>query len=112
VPLTLLCCASALGLLATLLVLLTLERLARFEARILGPCRMTEMELELDDPRGRARAELILILAEQNPALCRFLFGERDGRMLLRLSYCESHPAHHRFLSELLAVSGSGIAPR
>lgn len=100
----------ALGLLATLLVLLTLELLSRLEPRILGRCRMTELELALDDPSGRARAELALILSEQNPALCRYSFEEKIGRTHFRLAYCESHPAHHRFLSEVLSVGGGGPA--
>jgi putative Mg2+ transporter-C (MgtC) family protein len=96
----------ALGLLATLLVLVTLELLARVEGRILGRCRRAEMSLDFDDARGRARAELVLILAEQNPDLCRYALDTGDGRTRLRLTYCESHPAHHRFLTEVLEVSG------
>jgi putative Mg2+ transporter-C (MgtC) family protein len=99
----------SLGLLATLLVVLTLELLSRVEPLVLGRCRMTEVEIALDDPRGRARAELVLILSEQTPALCRYSFEERDGRTRLRLAYCESHPAHHRFLAEVLSVDGSGL---
>ncbi|HVO13099.1 MAG TPA: MgtC/SapB family protein [Vicinamibacteria bacterium] len=94
------------GLLATLLVLLTLELLARFETSILGRCRMGELDLDFE-ASGRARAELMLILSEQHPGVCRYSFDERDGRLHLHLAYCESHPAHHRFLAEVLEVGRS-----
>ncbi len=99
-----------LGLLATLLVLLTLEFLAAFEMRILGRCRMRELDLDFE-PGGRARTELMLVLSEQHPGICRYSIEEREGRLRLHLSYCESHPAHHRFLAEVLAVGGGAAKP-
>jgi len=96
-----------LALLTTLLVLATLELLTRLEARILGRCRRTTLELAFDDPQRRLRAELTLLLSEQNPEVCAYAFSdEAAGRARLRLEYCEAHPAHHRFLAELLEVPG------
>jgi putative Mg2+ transporter-C (MgtC) family protein len=96
----------ALGLIATLLVLVTLELLSRLEPHLLGPCRMGTLDLAFDDATGRARAALVLVLAEQNPAICRHAFVEEGGRLRLSLHYCERHPEHHRFLADVLAVPG------
>jgi len=105
---------AAIGLLIgagfPVLGLLTLEFLQAFEMRILGRCRMGKLDLDFE-PSGRARAELMLVLSEQHPGICRYSFDERDGRLHLHLSYCESHPAHHRFLAELLAVGDGGAKP-
>ncbi len=94
-----------LGVVATLLVLVTLEALRRLEPRILGRCQFRALDLAFPDPQGRTRAELMLILAEQDPAVCRYAFTD-DGRVRLQLTYCEAHPAHHRFLAEVLEVPG------
>jgi len=97
----------ALGLVATLLVLVTLELLSRLEPRLLGPCHMRTLELTFEDAPARARAALVLALSEQNVAICRYAFLEEGGRLQLSLNYCERHPEHHRFLAEVLAVPGS-----
>ncbi len=94
-----------LGVIATLLVLVILEVLRRLEPKILGRCQFRALDLAFADPQGRTRAELMLILAEQDPAVCRYAFTD-DGRVRLRLTYCETHPAHHRFLAEVLEVPG------
>jgi putative Mg2+ transporter-C (MgtC) family protein len=96
-----------LGLLTTLLVLVTLEMLARLEPRILGPCRRATLDLVLDDPQRRTRAKLTLVLAEQDPDLCSYAFSDEGERVRLKVDYCERHPSHHRYLAELLDVSRS-----
>ncbi len=92
-----------LGLIATLLVLVILEVLRRLEPRILGRCRFRTLDLAFPDPQGRTRAELTLVLSEQDPAICRYAFTD-DGDVRLQLTYCEAHPAHHRFVAEVLEV--------
>jgi len=98
-----------LGLVATLLVLVTLEALRQLEPKILGRCQFRTLDLPFSDPQGRTRAELALVLAEQDPAVCRYAFTE-DGRVRLHLTYCETHPAHHRFVAEVLEVPGLAAA--
>jgi putative Mg2+ transporter-C (MgtC) family protein len=94
-----------LGVLTTLLVLATLEGLQRLEPLILGRCRRATLDLVLDDPQRRTRAELTLVLAEQDPDLCSYAFSDDGERVRVKVDYCERHPAHHRYLSELLEVS-------
>jgi putative Mg2+ transporter-C (MgtC) family protein len=99
----------ALGLLTTLLALATLELLTRLEPRILGPCRRASLDVAFDDPQGRIRAEVRLVLADENPAVVSYSFSEDGDRVRLRVDYCAVHPSHHRFLAELLDVPG--LAP-
>jgi putative Mg2+ transporter-C (MgtC) family protein len=96
-----------LGVLTTLLVLATLEGLQRLEPLVLGRCRRATLDLVLDDPQRRTRAELTLVLAEQDPDLCSYAFTDDGERVRLKVDYCERHPAHHRYLTELLDVSRS-----
>ena len=100
-----------LGLLTTLLVLGTLELLARLEPRILGRCRRATLELVFDDPQRRTRAELTLVLAEQDATLCSYSFSDEGERVRLKVDYCESHPSHHRYLAELLDATRTAPAP-
>ncbi len=101
-----------LGLLTTLLALASLEALQRLEPRILGRCRRATLDLVFDDPQRRTRAELTLVLAEQDPALCSYAFSDEGERLRLKVDYCEIHPSHHRYLAELLEVSRSAPARR
>src|SRR5262245_5839513 len=82
----------AMGLVATLFVLVVLDALTRLEPRVLGRCRFATLDLRLGDAHGRERAAATLILSEQNPKLCRFEFSEDDRGLRLNLTYCESHP--------------------
>jgi putative Mg2+ transporter-C (MgtC) family protein len=94
-----------LGVLTTLLVLATLEVLQRLEPLVLGPCRRATLDLVLDDPQRRTRAELTLVLAEQDPDLCSYAFSDEGEHVRLKVDYCVRHPSHHRYLAELLDVS-------
>jgi putative Mg2+ transporter-C (MgtC) family protein len=100
-----------LGLLTTLLVLLTLEALVQLEPRVLGPCRRATLDLVFDDPQRRARAELTLVLAELDPSMCSYAFSDDGERVRLKVDYCEKHASHHRFLAELLSLCPSPPAP-
>jgi len=101
-----------LGLLATLMVLGTLELLNHLEPRLLGRCLFAHLDLVFEDPQGRTRAEAALVLAEQNPAVCRYSFSDEGDRVRLRLAYCQTHPAHHRFVAEVLEVPGLAAAAK
>src|SRR5262249_50282517 len=101
-----------LGLLTTLLVLAALEALRRLEPRILGPCRRGSLELAFDEPQRRLRAERALVLAGQSPEVGSCSLTDEGDRVRMKLDYCETHPTHHRFLAELLDITGGASAPR
>ena len=101
-----------LALLTTLLVLAALEALSHLEPRILGRCRFAALDLAFEDPQGRTRAELALVLAEQHPLVCSYALSENEGRVRLKVRYCEIHPAHHRFVADLLDIPGLAAGPK
>jgi putative Mg2+ transporter-C (MgtC) family protein len=88
----------------TFLVLLVLTILANIEKSLLGKCNFTQIQLEIYDDKGKGRAELIEILSEHEIKPSQYQLIEENGILKINLSYCDKHPAHHRFLTELLRI--------
>jgi len=88
----------------TFLVLLVLTILANIEKSLLGKCNFTQIQLEIYDDKGKGRAELIEILSEHEIKPSQYQLSEENGILKINLSYCDKHPAHHRFLTELLRI--------
>ena len=96
-----------LGLLCTFLVLLTLVGLAKIEPKLLGKCNFVSSDFVFADDGGRARSEIASILAEHDVDISNFEIVKMDhntSKLILR--YCDKHPSHHRFLSELWQTPG------
>ncbi len=89
----------------TTLVLAVLTLLSQVEKILLGKCHFTNLELEISDEKGKGRAELIEILNEHEVKPNQYKLIEEDGNLRINISYCDKHPSHHRFLSELLKIS-------
>ncbi|MBI1807028.1 MAG: MgtC/SapB family protein [Ignavibacteria bacterium] len=96
-----------LGFLCTILVLLTLVGLAKIEPRLLGKCHFISCNVIFADDGGRTRSELATILGEHDVDLSE-LDIERinHNTSKLRLQFCDKHPSHHRFLTQLWKVHG------
>jgi len=88
----------------TAFVLVTLTFLANIEKSLLGKCHFTTLQLEIFDEKGKGRAELIEILTEHEIKPNQYQLTEEDGILKIEISYCDKHPSHHRFLSELLKM--------
>ncbi len=88
----------------TTLVLLVLTFLANIEKSLLGKCHFTQLQIEIYDEKGKGRAELIEILTEHEIKPSQYQLYEENGLLRIDISYCDKHPAHHRFLSELLKI--------
>lgn len=86
------------------LVLVVLTLLGKVEKSLLGKCHFTTLELEIIDEKGKGRAELIEILTEHEIKPNQYQLSEDDGVLKINISYCDKHPSHHRFLSELLRM--------
>jgi len=96
-----------LGLLCTLLVLATLVVLGRIEPRLLGKCHFVDSTIIFVDDGGRTRAELAGIFSEHDINFAKLETVKIDHKTSrLNFSYCDKHPSHHRFLSELWRVAG------
>ncbi len=95
------------GLLCALLVLITLVVLARIEPKLLGKCHFVQCDVVFSDNGGRTRAEIVAALSELDVNLRGIETTRVDATTSrMRLSICDRHPAHSRFLSELWRVPG------
>jgi putative Mg2+ transporter-C (MgtC) family protein len=96
-----------LGLCCALLVLLSLVVLGKIEPRLLGKCHFVDGEILFSDDGGRTRSEMTVILADHDIDISKFEFVRADrNTSRLLISYCDKHPSHNRFMSELWKVSG------
>ncbi len=96
-----------LGLLCTILVFFSLVFLAKIEPKLLGKCHFVECEIVFSDDGGRTRAELASVLAEHDIDISALDFSKmEDGRSLLKVSFCDKHPSHNRYVGELWRVRG------
>jgi putative Mg2+ transporter-C (MgtC) family protein len=96
-----------LGVLCTLLVLMTLVLLVKVEPRLLGKCHFVTADIVFRDTGGETRSAIGTILADHDIDASKFEVtdgGEAVSK--IRLSYCDKHPSHHRFLSELWRLRG------
>ena len=95
------------GLLCSLLVLMTLDLLARVEPKLLGHCHFVECDVAFVDDGGRTRSELAALFSEHDIDFSKMEITKIDGKASkLRLRFCDKHPSHHRFLSELWHIQG------
>jgi putative Mg2+ transporter-C (MgtC) family protein len=91
-----------LGLLCTILVLITLVGLTKVEPRLLVKCQHVQCVIVFADHGGRTRAEIASVLAEHDVDLSRFVVEKPDhNTSRVVLTYCDKHPSHHRFLADL-----------
>ncbi len=96
-----------LGLVCTGMTLLTLSGLTRMERVLLGRCEYVPIDVVFAAKLPRAVVEAHVILVEQDVERKQYEFHKQpDGRVTLRVRYCERHPSHQRFLAPLLRVPG------
>lgn len=96
-----------LGLLCTLLVFLTLTVLTKIEPRLLGKCHFVGCKIVFATNGGRTRSEIAAILVEHDVDLSRIDVSPVDHKTSqMRIAFCDKHPSHSRYLSELWRISG------
>ncbi len=96
-----------LGLLASFLTLGTLVILGKIEPKLLGKCHFVGCDVVFEDDGGRARAEIISILADNDVDISKLEVSQVSANVSkLRIRFCDKHPAHHRFLAELWRAPG------
>ncbi len=96
-----------LGLLCTLLVLVTLVGLGKIEPKLLGKCQFVSCDIIFVDDGGRTRAEMAGIFSENDVDFAKLDITKVDHHTSrLRFNYCMKHPSHHRFLAELWRTAG------
>ena len=96
-----------LGFLCTLLVLMTLVLLVKVEPKLLGKCKFVTTDVLFNYGGGEARGAIATILADYDIDESKYEIKKLDAAtMRLRITYCDKHPSHHRFLPELWRVPG------
>lgn len=85
------------------LVVLTLTGLRGLEPKLLGHCDFRSLEIHYRRA-GPVAALLDEIFLEHEVDPRQYRIEQTDEEVRLRVGYCERHPAHSRFLSELWAV--------
>ncbi len=96
-----------LGTLCTLLVLIALIVLGKVEPILLGRCHFVECTILFSEHGGQTRAELSSVLAENDINIADLdLSKVDDTTSRLQLRYCDRHPAHNRYIPDLLRVPG------
>ncbi len=96
-----------LGFLCTLLVLGTLVLLVKIEPRLLGKCHFITAEIVFSDTDGETRSTIGSILADHDVESSAAEVSGGDASVSkITLRYCDKHPSHHRFLSELWRLPG------
>ncbi len=95
------------GLLCAILVLLSLGVLRRMEPKLLGRCHFVACDIIFSDQGGRTRAEIGSVLSEHDVDISGLETTRVDENISrIRLNYCDRHPAHYRFLSEVWGIPG------
>jgi putative Mg2+ transporter-C (MgtC) family protein len=95
------------GFIGALMTLGTLVILHRIEPRLLGKCHFVGCTVVFSNDGGRTRAEIAALLTENDFDMSQLAIEKVDGRTSkLHLNFCDKHPTHHRFLSELWRTPG------
>jgi len=101
-----------LAVLFTLLVLGTLVILGKFERMLLGKCHYSQLHIIFNEDGGMKKAQIAELLNEYDVDEQMYEIKDVDkGKCSLTLSYCDKHPAHSRFVTELWKMIGTGEVP-
>ncbi len=89
------------GLITAVMTVATLVALGRVEKRLMGPCDMRTVEVELgpDRPVALARLEAVLESAQWPTRVDRI--ESCEGGTRIRFTYCARHPSHRGILWDL-----------
>ncbi len=90
----------------TLLVLITLTLLGKIQHRLLGKCHYATCEIVHLDDGGRTESELHELFDEYDLPVETHIVSKHKGKVRWSLRYCDKHPAHYRFISDLWRSSG------
>lgn len=90
----------------TVLVLITLSLLGRFENKLLGRCHYATCEIVHLDDGGKTESELRDIFEEYEISMSSQIVSKHEGKVYRSLTYCDRHPAHSRFISSLWRSAG------
>ncbi len=95
------------GILCTLFVLMTLILLIKIEPKLLGKCEFISSTVVFTDNGAQTKTVVAALLMEHDIDFSKLDITKIDSHTSkFHLTYCDKHPSHHRFLSELLHIPG------
>ncbi len=97
---------NAVGIATTILILVVLLGLGLFEKRLFGRCVLYECQISFDDDRGKTRGAIEETLRGVGRPLEGFNLKRTGEHLQLTVQYCDVHPEHRRFLSDLWKIEG------
>lgn len=97
---------GAIALLTTVLILLVLVGLGMFERRLFGRCLLYDCQVAFDDDQGRTRRAIDQALRTAGHPPDALNLKRAGDHLVLTLQYCDVHPQHKRFLSDLWKIDG------
>ncbi len=104
---------QVIGMVTTALILLVLVGLGLLEKRVFGRCIFSDCQVSFVDDGGRTRRAIDQALRAIGRPLDSFDLKRVNDSFLLTLPYCEVHPQHKKFLSDLWRIDGvREIRPR
>ncbi|MBI4168947.1 MAG: MgtC/SapB family protein [Acidobacteria bacterium] len=97
---------SAIAVLTTALILVVLVGLGLFERRLFGRCILYDCQIAFDDDQGRTRSAIDQALRAAGRPPDAFNLKRAADHLVLTVQYCDVHPQHKRFLSDLWKIDG------
>lgn len=97
---------SAVAVASTVLILGVLIGLGLFEKRLFGRCLLYECQIAFDDDQGKTRRAIEQVIRNVGRPPEGFNLKRAGDHMQLTVQYCDAHPQHRRFLSDLWKIEG------
>lgn len=94
------------GLVASVVVVLTLVGTSAFEDRVLGRSLTFSVEVVADDPEGKVRLAINHALGQNNLQLDDFDLSTREGKSLMVCRYSGYRGDHKKFVLDLWGTPG------
>ncbi len=96
----------SIGLITTGLILLVQFGLGLLERRVFARCVFYDCQVSFDDHNGKTRRAIDQALRAIGRPLETFDLKQANGHFVLTLQYCDVHPQHKKFLSDLWRIEG------
>jgi putative Mg2+ transporter-C (MgtC) family protein len=94
------------GVITTGLILAVQFGLGLVERRVFGRCIFHDCQIAFDDDKGRTRRQIESAIRALGQAPGPFSMKSAGDHLVLTTQYCELHPKHKKFLSDLWLIEG------
>jgi uncharacterized membrane protein YhiD involved in acid resistance len=96
----------SIAVLTTALILAVQFGLGLLESRVFGRCITHDCQIAFDDDGGRTRREIEKAVRALGQVPEAFSVKTAGDHLVMTVPYCDSHPHHRKFLSDLWKIEG------